>query len=87
MVFSGDEVKASNAEAVGMALHSAFIELDDQILKRAVVRLRTYSLPRPCFGLLGCVTYARAWPGTCMNSSSAAVLTALLDLPVFDSLQ
>lgn len=54
MVFSGDEVKASNAEAVGMALHSAFIELDDQILKRAVVRLREYMLTRPCFRLVGC---------------------------------
>ena len=43
MVFSGDEVKASNAEAVGMALHSAFIELDDQILKRAVVRLHVFA--------------------------------------------
>ena len=37
MVFGSDEAKDSNAEAVCMALHSAFIELDDQILKRAVV--------------------------------------------------
>ena len=51
MVFSGDEVKASNAEAVGMALHSAFIEIDDQILKRAVVRLRISACsPDPASG-------------------------------------
>ena len=36
-VFRSGEVKGSNAEAVGMALHSAFIKLDDQILKRSLV--------------------------------------------------
>ena len=50
MVFGG----GGQGEGVGMALRSAFIALDDEILKRAIVRAPNYCATWLCPSCLAC---------------------------------